>query len=223
MMRSATKSDHVASLPPEVWLNIFSHFDYFDLKIAALVSKGFKTLSEHRTFGGVTFRHVAPLAAGANLDPDKVIIHPALERMSYGCTDDIHDATMISYKDDGDFKNSPLIETSAIDEYATMPALKVVKIKVQRAEPFTLENENGVTVRQVLQGFVDFFGRTGRRTLYDVHPWLKDIVNPKYREENRLATYRDFMGDHTVWNGSFDGQELDKDGTLLFHKIFFDS
>ena len=148
--------------------------------------------------------------------------------MSYECNTDINGAYMMSYgsgesaySDDGLY---PLVKTSAINEYATMPAMKVIKIKIYEdsEKGIEIKNENGVTVHDVLKALVAYFSVEIRGVmLYDVCPWLAGPAEMD-KIENCPATRRDMMGDHTGWSG-FHRQTVDKNGVLMLVVDGFDS
>lgn len=218
-------------MPMEIWLNIFSHFDYFTLKKCTMINRDFKAISDHMSLDKISFRGPAPLSMGTKIIAKEVEVHPVLQTMSYECSEDINDAYLFGpdygphespYSDQGTYK---VVKSSAIDEFATSPALQHIKIKIKSGKYTELKNDDGVTVRDVLNGLASYFGRPMNNqsaTLFDIAPWLAD--KKQYPNvENRRANYRElYMGDHTGWTG-FDRQSLDKEGNLILVAEWFDS
>jgi len=195
-----------------------------------MVCKGFRAYCDHPTLDKFMYRNIAPLAAGVKFKPNEVRLHPCIDGMSYECSTDINDAYMMSYKEVdsvySDHGTYPLVKTSAINEYATMPAMKAIKIKIQSKKPIEIKNDNGVTIHDVLKALVAFFSVVQPGVmLYDVCPWLNGS-DPYFLKmnkiENRKATRRDMMGDHTGWAG-FDRRSFDKSGVLMLVVEGFDS
>jgi len=215
----------------EIWLNIFSHFGYFTLKVCSMVNRDFKAISDHMSLDKISSRGPAPLAVGTKFVAKAVEIHPVLQNMSYECSDDINDAYLLGgrhgehmspYSDNGGYI---IVKSSAIDEFATSPALQLIKIRIKTGKYTEIKNDDGVTVRDVLNGLVSYFGRPMNNqstTLLDIAPWLEN--KKKYPNlENRRANYAElYMGDHTGWTG-FDRQSLDKEGNLILTADSFDS
>ena len=164
-----------------------------------MVCKGFRAYCDHPILHDLIFRNIAPLAIGTKFDADEVERHFCLDVMSYECSTYMEDAYLHDYSNVdsiySDHGTYTLVKTSAIDEYATMPPMKAIKIKIQSMRPKEVKNNNGVTVRDILKGLVAFFS---------------------------AGSHREMMGDHTGWTG-FDHQFVDKNGVLVLVADYFDS
>jgi len=204
--------------PAEIVLNIFTYLDYFDVKCCLMVSKTFETYCRHGSLDKVMFRNVVPLVAGTRFRPKTVKIHPCLTNMAYECSTNINHAWIVPSrgKHGGlrhfDHAMYPLVRSSAIDEYATMPAMKAIKIKIYEdsQKGLKVNNEMGVTVRNMLEALVAYFSvEIPGVMLYNVCPGLAgtDI-------DNCPATRSDMMGAHTGWSG-FHRRSVDKHGVLM--------
>ena len=192
---------------------IFAELEYSDLKVCTMVSKSVSSLLDYQCFDRVLFRRFSPRVnckrirpgsvSGSGYHPDDedvwVKIHPAFSMMSYCCSPDIEDPCF--------YNNQPVIETSAATEYATMPALQRLKIKIYGYPAIIVKNKAGVTVRKVLKALVKHFGRK-----------IPGVMFP----DGSRATYQDVQGDHNGWVG-FDYQYIDDDGTLVLVADSFDS
>jgi hypothetical protein len=221
---------NLSTFPAEVVLNIFSHLEYFDVKRCLMVCTGFQAYCDHASLDKVMFRYIAPLTARTKFKPKEVKRHYCLDRMSYECSTDINDAYLFGkgsgetesvYSDDGMYR---LIKTSAINEYATMPAMRAIKIKIQESQKgIEIKNETGVTVHDVLRALVAYFSVVVPDVmLYDVYPYLA-TPGPHYHiMENREAIRSDLLGGRTGWTG-FHRQSLDKNGVLILIIDGFDS
>jgi len=164
-----------------------------------MVCKGFQVYCNHPVLDDLMFRNIAALAPGTKFDPENVERHFCLDDMSYECSTHIEGACLHGnsevdsvYSDHGTY---PLVKTSAINEYATMPAMGRIKIKIQSMRPVEVKNDSGVTVHDVLKALVKFFS---------------------------TGSHRDNMGDYTGWTG-FDRQLVDKNGVLVLLSDYFDS
>ena len=211
---------------------IFSELEYSHLKVCNMVSKSVSSLLEHSCFDRALFRRVSPLADCSSITPLSipelkdfpnhentwVEVHPALSMMSYGCSPDISDPTFYDYSESATpHDDRAVIDTSAAAEYATMPAMQRLKIRIYNRPATIVMNKKGVTVRNVLEALVSHFGtEIGKVTLYDVCPWAEEYG------KNRPATWRDVQGDRNGWHG-FEGQSMDDNGTLVLVADSFDS
>lgn len=158
-------------LPRELWLEIVSHLDYFDLKRCMSVSKTFKMFTEIAALDDTLFRSEAVIPAGGTINPDEICLHPAFDRMNYGCGNSIDQVWF--YVDD--YKTQLLLtDTVAAKEQATNPPVNVLRLQVHSWPTFEVKNKTGVTVVQVLKALCRFFAKGDRR---------------------------ERMGDHIVWNG----------------------
>ena len=179
--------------PNEVWLEVFSNLDYFDLKRCQSVSKTFKALTTHSAFDSCLFRAPSVVPASAEIDANEVELHPAFELIRFECADKIEDARFWSkLSATGD---APLTATSAAGEHATDPPTAILRLQIDDWNPMTVRNKRGVTVLQVMKALCRFFSN-------DDH------------FESR--------GDHTGWTG-WDEIEVDSKGRLLLVAIWFDS
>jgi hypothetical protein len=210
---------------------ILAELEYPHLKVCTMVSKSVSSLLEHSCFDRTLFRRVNPLKDCNGITPVSipelkdftdhektwVEVHPALSMMSYGCSPDLEDPRFYDYSDSASpHDDRAVIETSAATEYATMPALQKLKIRIYNRPATVIMNKKGVTVRNVLEALVSHFGTEMRGVmLYDVCPWIE-----KY-EKNRPATYQDAQS-RNGWHG-FEGQSMGEDGTLVLVADSFDS
>ena len=165
---------------------IFSKLEYHHLKVCTMVSKSVSSLLEHSCFDRTLFRRVTPLKDCNSISPVSipelkdfpdheqtwVEVHPALSMMSYGCTPDISHPTFYDYSDSATpHDDRAVVVTSAAVEYATMPALQKLKIRIYNRPATVVMNKKGVTVRNVLEALVSHFGTeigNGKVMVYDV-------------------------------------------------------
>ena len=225
-------------LSAEILLLIFSELEYSHLKVCTMVNKSFLVLLDHPCFDRSLFRRRTPLVDiksitpvsipgfGGYVFPDHekiwVEVHPSLSMMSYGCSPGIQDPRFYDYSSSAiSGKHWPVIETSAAKEYATVPPLRELKIRIYNRPAISIKNKWGVTVRDVLEALVGHFGKIMPGVMiFDLPAW-------EYRDEgdntkNRPATYQDAQGDRNGWHG-FEGQSMDSDGTLVLVADSFDS
>lgn len=180
-------------LPKELWLEIVSCLDYFDLKTIIGVSKAFKSYTELPACQKTMFRSKAVVPMEETINLDTVVLHPAFIYMSYGCATEL--AGVYFYTGDKIEETTKLTDTCATDEHATNPPVASLRIQVTPWPPLQLTNRDGVTVVQVMKSLCHFFS-TGR--------------------------HRESRGDRTGWTG-WDEVKLDSNGNLWLRAIFFDS
>jgi len=153
-------------LPKEVWLEIVSYLDYFDLKTIMGVSKAFKSYTELPACQKTMFRSKAVIPDGDTIDLAVLRLHPAFGMLSYECASDIEDVYL--YDSNGDWM--PLTETSAAEEYATDPPVAFMRLQIFSSTPVQVTNKTGITVVQVMKALCRFFTKndsfdvTGGRT-----------------------------------------------------------
>jgi hypothetical protein len=84
-----------------------------------------------------------------------------------------------------------------------------------------VENENGVTVLDLVKGLCNFFGLPVDEFANAVIAHDQEVYDD-LDSEDMVFTYSDGMGDHRVWNG-WDELVVDETGHLLLRAIYFDS
>ena len=191
-------------LPLELWLMIFRHLNYFDLKKCIQVNKFFKSLVNHDSIRGLIIKgNVIP--AGQALEVKNLAFHPALDMLRSESYTKIEHLAFVDYESD-DLREWKLESTSAASEFATQPASRVIVLRVHAWPVMVVSGKHGVTVLQVMKGLCRLFAK-------------------KVPEHLRLQGYeiaRDLLGDHTGWVG-FDEKTVDTKGRLLLGSEWFDS
>ncbi|KAI4724089.1 hypothetical protein E4T49_08181 [Aureobasidium sp. EXF-10728] len=136
-------------LPKEIWLEVFSHLDYFALKNCMSVSKAFKNFTKLPTCQKTMFRSKTIIPDGGTIDLKKLRVHPVFDCMLYECATDLDEVYL------GD--DTVLAETCAADEYATDPPVAFLRLRVVEWKPVQITNKSGVTVLQVMKSLCRFF------------------------------------------------------------------
>jgi len=115
-----------------------------------MVSKNFKALCESPALDKTLFRRVKALAPNHKLDDANAVkLHPAFKWLSCRCNDRFEDIQFASTKGDKT-KTWELAKTSAAKEYANMPALKKLQLKIIDFKEFTIKRNTGVTMIDIL-------------------------------------------------------------------------
>jgi hypothetical protein len=159
------------NLPRELWLEIMSYMDYFDLKRCMGVSTLFKTFTETATFDNVLFRSQAIIPTDGTINVANTRLHHAFELVSFECATSIDQAYFFTNNYDDTI---PLTESAAAKEQATSPPVSVLRLQVHSFPVMQVKNKKGVTVLQVMKALCRFFAK---------------------------GDYRECMGDHTGWTG----------------------
>jgi len=124
--------------------------DYQTLKVCSMVNKAFKALYLCPALDETTFRRVKPLEQNHKLDSAVAVkLHPAFRWLSCKCNDRFEDIKFASVKGN-ETKTWKLAQTTAAKEYATMPALKKLKLNILDLKDITVANKTGVKVIDVL-------------------------------------------------------------------------
>ncbi|KAG9685441.1 hypothetical protein KCU95_g14757, partial [Aureobasidium melanogenum] len=158
-------------LPPELWLEVMSHLNYFELKRCMRVSKAFKSFTELPACQDTMFRSKKLILEGGAINLDNIRLHPAFDYMAFECATKIEH---VGFFNDNYDDIIVLKDTCAAKEYATDPPVAFVRLQIHSWPPVQVTNKSGVTVHQAMKALCRFFSR-------DDH--------------------REAMGDHTGWTG----------------------
>jgi hypothetical protein len=137
-------------LSKEVWLEIVSYLDYFELKNCMRVSKAFKSYTELPACQETMFRSKAVVPKGGAINLEDVELHPAFGSMSYECATELDEVYF-----SGDQDESVLTDTCA--------AVAFLRLQVTDWNPLQITNKNGVTVVQVMKSLCRFFSNDDHR------------------------------------------------------------
>jgi hypothetical protein len=140
-------------LPNEIWLEVFSHLNYRNLKNCMRVCKIFKSLTDHSACQKTMFRSKAVVPKGGAIGLENVVLHPAFESMPYECRTSLDQVYF--YTDDGD--KLVLIDTCAANEHATCPPVALLCLQIAGYPMIQVRNKAGVTVLQVMKSVCRFF------------------------------------------------------------------
>jgi hypothetical protein len=146
-------------LPREIWLEVVSYLDYFDLKMIVGVSKAFKSYTELPACKKTMFRSKTVIPKGGTINLDDVEIHPAFNYMSYECATELDGVYFYTSDDD----EMVLTDTCAANEHATSPPVAFLRLQVTDWKPLQITNKNGVTVSQVMKSLCRFFSNDEHR------------------------------------------------------------
>lgn len=145
-------------LPKEIWLEIVSYLDYFELKNCMRVSKIFKSYTELPTCQKTMFRSKAVVQKGGVINLDDVEIHPAFDSMSYECATELDEVFLRGRN----MEAIPLTETCVAGENATDPPVAFIRFKIMDEKACQITSKNGgVTVEQVMKALCRFFSKHG--------------------------------------------------------------
>lgn len=196
--------------------------DYQTLKVCSLVSKSFKALYKSPGLDKTLFRRVKALAPDYKLDKANAVkLHPAFEWLSCKCNDEFKDIGFVSTKGDKT-RTWKLAKTSAAKEYATMPALRRIRLQILDFKPLTITSKTGVTVRDVLATIWDHVFYSG------AFSYPGDLLEPVTGEANGMTDFdwddcepddlrfADGFLPGVAWRG-FSRHTLDDKGSLLLH------
>jgi hypothetical protein len=153
-------------LPKEVWLEVVSYLDYFELKMIMGVSKAFKSYTELPACQKTMFRSKTVIPDGDTINLAELRLHPVFASMSYECASELEEVHLCDR--DGDWM--PLTDTCAAEEYATDPPLAFMRLQIFSSTPIQVTNKSGITVVQVMKSLCRFFSKndsfdvTGGRT-----------------------------------------------------------
>lgn len=183
----------------EIWLEVFSHLNYFELKNCMRVSKTFKAFTHNAAFDNELFRSHTVIPANGDIDVDDVETHPALDMlMCFECATDIKDVYLGDFSDEDD--NCRIDKCSAASEHITSPPLALICFQIHRWRPIEVKNKDGVTVLQFMDALCRYFAKSLRGG----------------------GIRRDMMGDHTGWH-EFSKTLLDKKGRVVLRADSLDS
>lgn len=145
-------------LPKEIWLEIVSYLNYFELKNCMRVSKTFKSYTDLPVCQKTMFRSKAVVQKGGAINLKDVEIHPAFASMAYECATELDDVFLW----DRDMELISLTDTCAAKENATDPPVAFMRSKIldQNACQITSKT-GGVTVEQVMKSLCRFFSKHG--------------------------------------------------------------
>jgi hypothetical protein len=146
-------------LPREIWLEVVSYLNYFDLKMIMGVSKAFKSYTELRACQKTMFRSKTVIPKGGTINLDDVVVHPAFRHMSYECATELDGVYFYT----GDDDEIVLTDTCAANEHATCPSVAFLRLQVTDWKPLQITNKNGVTVLQVMKSLCRFFSNDEHR------------------------------------------------------------
>jgi hypothetical protein len=110
----------------------------------------------------------------------------------------------------GDIDAYQLIRSSAREEQATNPPLKVIRVQIVDLQVITARNDHGITVLDLMKAICKFYRKP-----------VKGYSRGKGRN---MYTYMDLHGesDRTGWCG-WDEVGCDKDGHLILKSVHWDS
>jgi hypothetical protein len=140
-------------LPNEIWLEIFSYLNYFELKNCMRVDKAFQTFTDHPTCQKEMFRYKAVVPKGGTINIDDVETHPAFGSMSYECATELDEVYFAN--------DAVLTDTCAAQEYATYPPVAFLRLQILDWPAIQVTNKMGVTVLQVMKSLCRFFSKHG--------------------------------------------------------------
>jgi len=162
------------------------------------VDKFFNLLTRDPTLDPTLFR--GPLLPdGEAIRISLLQLHPAFDNLCYECSPRLDGVCFMKWASSKNyFKSLELANTGAANELATSPGVKVIHLQIHNKRRFKVQNDEGVTVLQVMKAVCFFFAG--------------------------LPTWEGytFMGDHTGWTG-WDDKELTDKGELHLSAHWFDS
>ncbi|KAK6003293.1 hypothetical protein QM012_001138 [Aureobasidium pullulans] len=159
------------ALSKELWLEIMSCLDYFELKKCMRVSKAFKAFTALPACQETMFRSKNIIREGSAINLANIRLHPAFDYMSFECATKIEHVFFFT----NDYNDTDaLTDTCAAKEYATDPPVAFIRLQIHCWPPVQVTNKSGVTVEQVMKALCRFFSK---------------------------GDHREVMGDHTGWTG----------------------
>ncbi|THZ37500.1 hypothetical protein D6C90_06695 [Aureobasidium pullulans] len=149
-------------LPKNVWFEVMSHLDYFDLKSCMS----------------------AIIPVGGTIQLARITMHPVFGHMFYECATELEGV----YVGDG---MDILTDTCAAEEYATDPPVAFLRIRVVEWAPVQITSKTGVTVLQVMKTLCRFFSNDDHRDSRGDHTGWHGWDEVKLDRKGRLLLCAD--------------------------------
>lgn len=215
------------TLPREIWLAVLQNLSYIDLKNCFRVCTTFKHLLDSPIFSVKLFKG-SVLERLQESDMATLQLHPALDIFHTECATDIREVQFYGSSN----KEYDPQNYKVCDELASNPGVTIIRMQVHRFPVFVARNKHGVTVLDDFHALCDFIGTSPHGKMERISSQGKSEGSlpsgtsfdseEEYEDGGRTEIYRDFLGDHTGFNG-WDEKLLDSEGRLVLRALWFDS